>query len=61
MVTTHDLAFTQFAGGEDSRIENVHFEDRLVDGKMNFDYQMRPGVVQHSNAPALMRAIGLEV
>ncbi len=61
MVTTHDLALTQFADGQDSRIANVHFADRLVDGKMIFDYRMRPGVVQHSNALALMRAIGLEV
>ena len=45
MVTTHDLALTQFAGGPDSRIANVHFADRLVDGKMIFDYRMRPGVV----------------
>ena len=42
-------------------VVNVHFEDRLEDGKMLFDYRMRPGVVQHSNALALMRAIGLEV
>jgi hypothetical protein len=61
MVTTHDLALTQFADVPDSRIANVHFADRLVDGKMIFDYRMRPGVVQHSNALALMRAIGLEV
>jgi MutS domain V len=61
MVTTHDLALTEFGGAEDSRITNVHFADRLVDGKMVFDYRMRPGVVQHSNALALMRAIGLEV
>ena len=61
MVTTHDLALTHFADGTDSHIANVHFADRLVDGKMIFDYHMRPGVVQHSNALALMRAIGLEV
>ena len=30
-------------------------------GKMRFDYRMRPGVVEHSNALALMRTIGLEV
>ena len=40
---------------------NMHFEDRLEDGKMIFDYRMRPGVVEHSNALALMRAIGLNV
>ena len=39
----------------------MHFEDKLEDGKMAFDYQMRPGVVEHSNALALMRAIGLDV
>jgi DNA mismatch repair ATPase MutS len=61
MVTTHDLTLTQFAGGPDSPISNVHFADRLVDGKMVFDYRMRTGVVQHSNALALMRAVGLEV
>ena len=40
---------------------NVHFEDHLVDGQMRFDYKMRPGVVEHSNALALMRAVGLDV
>jgi hypothetical protein len=37
----------------------VHFEDRLEDGQMVFDYRMRPGVVQTSNALALMRTLGL--
>ena len=40
---------------------NVHFEDHLEDGRMSFDYRMRPGVVTKSNALALMRAVGLEV
>jgi DNA mismatch repair ATPase MutS len=48
-------------GGPDARIANVHFADQLKDGKMIFDYRMRKGVVDHSNALALMRAIGLEV
>jgi hypothetical protein len=61
LLTTHDLALA--AGGERlaPRVENVHFEDRLEEGKMHFDYRMRPGIVQHSNALALMRAIGLDV
>ena len=41
------------------RAANVHFEDRLEDGQMVFDYRMRPGVVRTSNALALMRALGL--
>ena len=61
LLTTHDLALTQIAERLAPLVINVHFEDQLVDGKMLFDYRMRPGVVEHSNALALMRAIGLEV
>ena len=60
LVTTHDLALTELPATLSSAV-NMHFEDRLEDGKMIFDYRMRPGVVEHSNALALMRAIGLDV
>jgi hypothetical protein len=61
LVTTHDLALARIADTLAPRAGNVHFEDHLEDGQMTFDYQMRPGVVQKSNAVALMRAVGLEV
>jgi hypothetical protein len=61
LLTTHDLALAQIADRLAPRVVNVHFEDQLVDGKMLFDYRMRSGIVQHSNALALMRAIGLDV
>ncbi len=61
LVTTHDLALTEFVGQLDGRAANVHFEDRIEDGRMVFDYTMRPGVVERSNALALMRAVGLDV
>ncbi len=61
LVSTHDLTLAQIADTLVPKVVNVHFEDRLEDGKMLFDYRMRPGVVRHSNALALMRAIGLEV
>ena len=60
LVTTHDLALTELPATLGSAV-NMHFEDRLEGGKMIFDYRMRPGVVEHSNALALMRAIGLDV
>jgi len=59
LVTTHDLALAQLADG--AEVHNVHFEDHIEDGRMAFDYRMRPGVVQKSNALALMRSIGLDV
>lgn len=60
LVTTHDLALTELAQTLEGAI-NMHFEDRLENGAMVFDYRIRPGVVEHSNALALMRAIGLDV
>jgi DNA mismatch repair ATPase MutS len=56
LLTTHDLALTQIQGGV-----NVHFEDSIDDGELEFDYKLRPGVVSHGNALALMRAVGLQV
>jgi DNA mismatch repair ATPase MutS len=61
LVTTHDLALTRIVDELGSRAANVHFEDHLEAGKMSFDYLLRPGVLQRSNALELMRSVGLEV
>ncbi|MGC1482611.1 MAG: hypothetical protein WA789_02355 [Candidatus Acidiferrum sp.] len=60
IVTTHDLALTEIAAAVGNVLRNMHFEDQVVDGKMRFDYQLREGVVEKSNALELMRLIGLE-
>ncbi len=61
LVTTHDLSLTRIAEVLAPRAVNVHFADRMEGGEMTFDYRLHPGVVEHSNALALMRAVGLEV
>jgi DNA mismatch repair ATPase MutS len=61
LVTTHDLALTRIVDGLGDRARNVHFVDHLKDDRLEFDYKMRPGVVERSNALALMRSIGLDV
>jgi DNA mismatch repair ATPase MutS len=61
LVTTHDLALTQLADLLAPRATNVHFADRFEDGKMVFDYRMRPGIVPSSNGLTLMRAVGIDV
>ena len=61
LITTHDLALARIAEELAPLADNGHFEDHLEEGKMTFDYQLRPGVVERSNALELMRSIGLEV
>ena len=61
LLTTHDLALAEIAEGLGAAATNCHFEDRLEDGKLLFDYRLRSGVVQRSNALELMRSLGLDV
>ena len=61
LVTTHDLALAEIAEELRERAANVHFEDPIDDGRIHFDYVMRPGVVRKSNAIELMRSVGLEI
>jgi len=61
LLTTHDLALSQIADIIAPRGKNVHFEDRIVDGRIVFDYRLHPGTVQHSNALELMRSVGIQI
>ena len=52
LITTHDLALADIADELGERAANVHFEDQIADGKISFDYHMRPawcGRVTRSN------------
>jgi hypothetical protein len=59
LVTTHDLALTAIPETMGAAAANCHFEDTIEDGKLKFDYRLRPGIVQTSNALKLMEAVGL--
>jgi DNA mismatch repair ATPase MutS len=62
VVTTHDLAVAA-----DERLQkaavNIHFAETIdpAPGTMTFDYRVRPGPVQRSNALELMRLMGIHV
>lgn len=61
IVTTHDLALTELEGLPEGALINMHFQDDLEDGRMQFDFQLRTGVITKSNGLELMRSIGLKV
>lgn len=61
IVTTHDLSLTEIVSTMDGQAVNMHFEDHVHEGQMSFDYKLREGVVQKSNAIELMRMMGLDV
>jgi hypothetical protein len=61
LLTTHDLALAHIVDALAPHAANVHFEDHIENGRIAFDYHLRPGIVKKSNALELMRSIGLEV
>lgn len=60
-VSTHDLGITALEKELGGLVENVHFEEQVHGEQMSFDYVLRPGIVQSSNALRLMRAVGIDV
>jgi len=59
LVTTHDLALARIPESMPGAAQNFHFEDHLENGGLAFDFKLKPGVVQTSNALKLMESIGL--
>jgi ABC-type multidrug transport system fused ATPase/permease subunit len=60
-VSTHDLGLGDLEGEMPGHVKNVHFEEQVEGEVMTFDYRIRDGVVQSSNALRLMRIVGLDV
>lgn len=62
LVTTHDLELGRVSemlpGG---RVSAAHFSDDVSGDGLRFDYVLRPGPVQTTNALRLMRAVGISV
>ena len=60
-VSTHDLALASLAEEMPERVQLVHLQEQVIDGKMVFDYLLREGVVKSGNALRWMRHVGLRV
>ena len=60
-VSTHDLGLGDLQQEMPDNVENVHFEEQVEGEVMTFDYKLREGVVQSSNALRLMKIVGLDV
>lgn len=59
-ISTHDIELSKLAERE-LRIHNYNFQDKVVDGKMSFDYHLRPGPSPTTNALKIMAIEGLPI
>jgi hypothetical protein len=61
-VSTHDLGIGDLSTELPLKVKNVHFEEQVAaDDRMTFDYKLREGIVQSSNALRLMKIVGIDV
>ena len=60
LVATHDLELIKLAD-EIGGVVNQHFREEVSEGRMVFDYRLRPGPCPTTNALTIMRLEGLPV
>ncbi|PJZ78212.1 MutS family DNA mismatch repair protein [Leptospira neocaledonica] len=56
IITTHDLELADLP-----ELSLFHFREEIENGKMTFDYKIRSGIVQSSNALEVLRLEGLDL
>jgi hypothetical protein len=59
LITTHDLTLTEIATSAPARGANIHFTDSADGESLHFDYRLREGVLQQSNAMAILELLGI--
>ena len=61
IIATHDLELGAMEKEANGAIENLCIEVAVDNGKLIFDYKIKPGVSQSFNATLLMREMGIKV
>ena len=59
LVTTHDFELCDLNSPNEIPVTNCHFEEYYEDDKIRFDYKLKPGRCQTTNAQYLLRMAGI--
>ncbi len=61
IIATHDLDLGVLEKQYDGAVENLRIEVQIHDGKLFFDYKVKPGVSESFNATILMSQMGIRI
>lgn len=61
MVATHDLQLASLEEENVGKVQNYHFDIRVEEGEMLFDYKLKHGRCTIFNASLLLKGIGIDV
>jgi hypothetical protein len=60
-LSTHDLALTEIAGNPILCGCNVHMQSEDPEQPLAFDYRIKPGILQQTNALAIVKMLGIRL
>ena len=60
LVSTHDLKLGELQKSND-QISNYNFSSSIIDEEIVFDYKLRKGICESTNASQLMAKIGIKL
>ncbi|PJI08957.1 MULTISPECIES: MutS-related protein [Clostridium] len=61
LISTHDFELCELEDDKKSRIVNYHFSETYLENKILFDYKIKTGPSDTTNAKYLMKMIGIDV
>ncbi len=61
LISTHDFELCDLEEVNKDRIRNYHFREDYTDNKIHFDYKLRDGRSDTTNAKYLMKMVGIDI
>ncbi|HAA08406.1 MAG TPA: DNA mismatch repair protein MutS [Syntrophomonas sp.] len=61
LISTHDFELCDLEKELGATFKNYHFQEQYVKGGIEFDYKLRPGRCNTSNARYLMKMVGIDI
>jgi hypothetical protein len=60
VMATHDTELAHSEARTDGSVTNYHFEGKIVEEELYFDYKIKKGICESLNATTLMKKIGIQ-
>lgn len=61
LISTHDFELCDLEYNNEIKIKNYHFSESYSENKIHFDYKLRNGRCDSTNAKYLMKMVGIEI
>jgi len=61
LISTHDFELCDLEKETQAKIKNYHFTEYYENNEIRFDYKIRPGMCETTNARFLMKMVGIEL